>query len=221
MKRLLLLAALGLPGAALAQSPALPPPGIARTAPRAAVLSDADAALVQKVQAYLDQVHALKAHFLQIAPDGRSTTGTAWLQRPGRMRFAYDPPSPLLLVAGHGQVTFHDSELDQTTNIPVDQTPLGLLLADHLSLSGDVTVTALERGAATVQITLVRTSAPSDGSLTLLFANPPLALRGWSVIDAQGRLTRISLDGVVFGGHFDPALFTFVDPNPEPGAKGG
>ncbi len=217
MKRLLLFAALSLPGAACAQALSLPPPGIARTAPRAAVLSDADAALIQQVQTYLDQVHALKARFLQIAPDGRTSTGTAWLQRPGRMRFAYDPPSPLLLVAGHGQVTFHDSELDQTTNIPVDQTPLGLLLADRLSLSGDVTVTALERGPATVQLTLVRTSTPSDGSLTLIFANPPLALRGWSVIDAQGRLTRISLGQVVFGGRFDPALFTFTDPD----AKGG
>ena len=214
MKRLLLLAALALPGAAFGQAP---PPGIARAAPRAAVLSDADAALVQQAQTYLDQVHALRAHFLQIAPDNRTTTGTAWLQRPGRMRFAYDPPSPLLLVAGHGQVTFHDSELDQTTNIPVDQTPLGLLLADHLSLTGDVTVTALERSPGTVQLTLVRTSTPSDGSLTLIFANPPLALRGWSVIDAQGRLTRITLTGTVFGGRFDPALFSFTDPD----AKGG
>ena len=210
MKRLLLLGALTLPGAALAQ--ALPPPGIASTAPRAAVLSDADAALVQQVQTYLDQVHALRAHFLQIAPDGRTTTGTAWLQRPGRMRFAYDPPSPLLLVAGHGQVTFHDGELDQTTNIPVDQTPLGLLLAEHLHLAGDVTVTALERSPGAVQLTLVRTSTPSDGSLTLVFANPPLALRGWSVIDAQGRLTRITLSGVTLGGHFDQSLFTFTDP---------
>ncbi len=193
---------------ALAESPPL-----ALAAPRAAVLSDADQALVQRIQTYLDSLHTLKARFLQIAPDGRTTTGTAWLQRPGRMRFAYDKPSPLLLVAGHGLVTFHDSELEQTTNIPLGQTPLGLLLSDRLTLSGDVTVSSLERRADQIRLSLYRTRSPGDGSLTLVFANPPLALRGWSVIDAQGRETHITLDNVVLGGSFDQTLFSFTDPN--------
>ena len=207
---------------ALAQT-AAPPPAIASAAPRAAVLSDQDAALIQQIQTYLDQIRTLKARFLQIAPDGQTTTGTAWLQRPGRMRFAYDKPSPLLLVAGHGLVVFHDSALDQTTNIPIGQTPLGLLLSDKLTLSGDVTASALERSANQVQLTLYRTRSPGDGSLTLIFANPPLALRGWSVIDAQGRETRITLDNVVLGGSFDQSLFTFIDPNffNQNGASGG
>ncbi len=71
--------------------------------------------------------------------------GTAWLERPGRMRFQYDPPSPFLLVGGHGLLVFHDSQLEQTSNIPLDRTPLGLLLRDNLKLSGDVTVTQVVR----------------------------------------------------------------------------
>ncbi len=189
--------------------------------PRAAVLSDQDAALVRQIETYLNSLRTLKAHFLQVAPDGRTTTGTAWLQRPGRMRFAYDKPSPLLLVAGRGLVVFHDSELDQTTSIPVGQTPLGLLLAADLRLSGDVTVTALERSANRVQLSLLRTRSPGDGSLTLVFASAPLALRGWSVVDAQGRDTRISLDDVVLGGTFDQALFSFTDPDSDQGGGNG
>jgi outer membrane lipoprotein-sorting protein len=181
--------------------------------PHAAVLSDADTASLHQIEAYLNGLKTLKARFLQIAPDGRTSTGTAWLDRPGRMRFEYDKPSPLLLVAGHGTVVFRDNKLDQTTNIPIGQTPLGLLLRDPFTLSSDVTVTDFEREPAQFLITAVKTASPGDGSLTLVLNNHPLALVGWSVVDAQGRETQIRLADVQLGGDFNPGLFTYVDPN--------
>ncbi len=186
-------------------------PLAARAQTHAAVLSDADEAALRQVAAYLNGLRALKARFLQVGPDGATTTGTLWLERPGRMRFQYDPPSPLLLVAGGGTVVFHDSKLDQTTNIPVNQTPLGLLLADTIRLSGDVTVTAFDRPQGQLLITLVRTKTPADGSLTLALNAAPLALVGWSVVDAQGRETRLRMSNVQPGGPYDAKLFTFVD----------
>jgi outer membrane lipoprotein-sorting protein len=179
----------------------------------APVLSDAQEAVLVQVGDYLNSIRTLKARFLQTAPDGKTEQGTAWLDRPGRMRFAYDPPSPLLLVAGHGTVIFHDSKLGQTTNIPLDQTPLGLLLREKISLSGDVTLTDFQHPPGQIQLTLVRTSSPGDGSLTLYLEAAPLALTGWTVVDAQGQQTTIRLTGISTGGVFDPSLFTFVDPD--------
>ena len=179
----------------------------------AAVLSDEDQATLVAVAQYLNSIKSLKGRFLQIGPNGASTAGTVWLDRPGRMRFQYDKPSPLLLVAGHGQVIFNDSQLGQTTNIPIDQTPLGLLLADTITLSGDVTTTDFQRPPGQLQITLVRTKTPGDGSLTLNLEAPKLALTGWSVVDAQGRETRLRLTNVERGGTFDQSLFTFTDPD--------
>ncbi len=190
---------------------AAPPAANAQT--HAAVLSDADQATLAGVARYLNGIRSLTARFLQIGPDGATTQGAMWLQRPGRMRFQYDKPSPLLLVAGHGTVVFHDSQLDQTTNIPVAQTPLGLLLADTITLSGDVTLTDFERPPGQLQLTLVRTKTPGDGSLTLFLNADPLTLTGWSVVDAQGRETRLRMSAVKLGGDFDQSLFTFVDPD--------
>jgi len=181
----------------------------------AAVLSDADEATLVAVGRYLNGLRTLKARFLQIGPDGVTSGGTVWLDRPGRMRFQYDKPSPLLLVAGHGTVVFHDEQLGQTTNIPVDQTPLGLLLGETVSLAGDVTTTEFERPPGQLQITLVRTKSPGDGSLTLFLEAQPLALVGWSVVDNQGRETRLRMTNIVLGGTFDQSLFTFVDPDAE------
>ena len=138
--------------------------------------------------------------------------GTAWLDRPGRMRFQYAPPSPFLLVAGHGVLTFTNSALGQTTNIPLNRTPLGILLADNVVLSGAVTVTAMQRLPGQLQLTLVRTASPGDGSLTLIFADQPLALRQWTVIDAQRRETHVTLYDVQLGGRFDQQLFEQISP---------
>lgn len=177
------------PGTARAQ-------GAAAT-PQAAVLKPTDAGWIARVQDALNAIHTIKARFQQIAPDGTRSTGQAWLDRPGKMRFDYDKPSPLLLIANDGKVVYQDRELGQVTTLPLDRTPLGLLLRPDLRLSGDVTVTAFQHDHGLVQVTLVRTATPSEGSLTLIFNDSPLTLKSWVVKDAQGRETQIDLFNVV------------------------
>jgi len=172
-----------------------------------------DRADLARIEAYLDSLRTLKARFLQVAPNGATSEGTVWLDRPGRMRFQYNPPSPLLLVAGHGLVVFRDNALNQTSNIPIGQTPLGILLADHVRMQGEVTVNGLQRLPGQIQVSLYRTKSPGDGTLTLVFADNPLALRQWTVLDAQRQETRVTLYNAELGGQFDPNLFNVADPN--------
>ena len=186
-------------------------------APVSPPLPAADQRVVAEVAAYLDSIHTLKARFLQIAPNGGTSNGTAWLQRPGQMRFQYDPPSPLLLQAGRGWLIYVDKSLQQTSAFQLSDTPLGILLAPRITLAGDVTVTRVVQQPGEIDVSLVRTENPSQGSLTLIFATDPLTLREWSLIDAQGNETRVSLFNVELGGHFDPALFAFKDPRLQPG----
>ena len=171
-----------------------------------------DRADLTRVETYLNSVRNLHSRFLQIAPNGATSEGQAWLSRPGRLRFQYDPPSPFLLVGGSGLLVFHDAQLKQTSNIPLDSTPLGILLQDNLHLSGDITVTKVARAPGQLQVSLVRTRTPQDGTLTLIFADQPLALRQWRVVDAQRQETRVTLYNVEMGGTFNPDLFHFIDP---------
>ena len=187
-------------------------PGLAHAQARPAPLTAQDRADLARIEVYLNGVRALHSRFLQVAPDGRTSEGQAWLQRPGRLRFQYDPPSPFLLVGGNGLLVFHDSQLKQTSNIPLGQTPLGLLLQDNLRLAGDVTVTGIGRMPGQIQVGVVRTRSPQDGTLTLVFADNPLTLRQWTVLDAQRQETRITLYNVELGGTFNQNLFQFVDP---------
>jgi outer membrane lipoprotein-sorting protein len=193
---------LGLPALLLAR------PAAAQQRP----LSDRDRADIGRAEAWLNRLGSLKARFLQIAQNGTAAEGTAWIVRPGRMRFEYDPPEPLLLVASHGQFFYFDRQLKQATTLPLSATPLGILLRDDLRLSGDITVSRVERGGGLTRITLSRTGQAAEGRLTLVFGDDPVELKQWAVVDAQGQETRVSLFQAQFGGRFPSMLFDFNDP---------
>ena len=167
---------------------------------------------LQRIESYLNGMSTLKARFLQLAQNGSTAQGTAWIWRPGRMRFDYDPPEPLLLIASDGQFMHFDRELGQPSIVPVSSTPLGFLLRPNLRLSGDITVTNKEFFGGFSRVTLSRTGAASEGRLTLVLADDPIELRQWILVDAQNHQTRITLTNIEKGGRFDPLLFSFNDP---------
>jgi len=171
-----------------------------------------DRAALQRVEAYFNGMTTLRARFLQIAQNGSAAEGTAMIWRPNRMRFEYDPPEPTLLIAADGQFFHWDRELRQPTVVAVNATPLGVLLRNPLSLSGDVTVPAMERVGGLLRVTVFRTAAPGEGRITLIFEENPMQLRQWEVLDAQNRLTRVTLTRIETGIRFDPFLFAFNDP---------
>jgi outer membrane lipoprotein-sorting protein len=186
-----------------------------------AQMSPQDSADLARVQAYLNGIRSLRARFIQTAPDGSLTQGVALMQRPGKMRFQYDPPSPFLLVANYGILFFHDSQLNQTTNIPLSRTPLGILLGDQVALSGAVTVTKFVRLPGQIQVSLVRSDNPGEGTLTLIFADNPLTLRQWIVLDQQGKQTRVSFTNMEVGASVDAKLFDYRDQGAGGQAGGG
>jgi outer membrane lipoprotein-sorting protein len=175
-------------------------------------LSAQDQADIARIEAYLNGIHSLKSRFLQVDANGNSIGGNAWLERPGRMRFEYDPPDRMLLVAGHGLLVYYDPAVKQTTNLFLSATPLGILLQSNLRLAGAVTVTGIARATGQIQLTMIRTQRPGDGTITLIFATDPLTLRSWIIRDAQGRQTQISLFDVTYGGEYPDSMFTFVGP---------
>lgn len=179
-----------------------------------AELTEADRADLARIEAYLNDLTTMESRFLQFSPDGVAE-GRIMLDRPGRLRIEYAPPVPVLMVASSLLLMYHDTELKQTTFLPVSETPAALLIDEEIRLSGDVTVTAFERAPKAFRITLVETDAPDTGSVTLMFEDAPLRLAKWRVIDAQGTAIDVALLEPRFGVAFENAgeLFSTVDPN--------
>jgi outer membrane lipoprotein-sorting protein len=180
--------------------------------PAGAALPPSDQEAAVRVAAYLDGVRSLKSRFEQLAPNGSYATGMVYLQRPGRLRFDYDPPSKVLLIAQDWRLIFQDASVKQINVVPVAETPLGFLLADKIELSGAITVTQVVRGQGEIAIRVIRTNAADQGSVILYFAKRPMELRRWSVTDAQGLTTQIILVNPQFNVAIDADLFRWRDP---------
>jgi outer membrane lipoprotein-sorting protein len=183
----------------------------AAIAPRAP-LSEQDRADIARVENYLNSIHTLSARFMQVSDTGGTAQGKLYLSRPGKLRLEYDPPVPILMVANGGFLIHYDKQLKAVTHLPIDSTPAGLLVREHVALSGDVTVGNVERGPGSLRVTLLQTKDPNAGRITLVFGERPFALSNWQVVDAQGNVTRVALIDPHVGVALDPALFRFTDP---------
>lgn len=175
-----------------------------------------DRAAVERVENYLTSVTTIVADFTQIAPDGNLATGKFFLSRPGKMRWQYDPPTPILMVADGNFLVFYDYELDQTSHIPLQETLPGFLARPVVKFGEDVVVTDVVQGAGSLRVTVIQSDKPNDGSLTLEFADNPLQLRNMKVLDATGQETTVSLANARFGQKLDASLFVFEDNKTKP-----
>jgi outer membrane lipoprotein-sorting protein len=183
----------------------------AEALPVAQPLTAQDAADLQRVAAYLNSIHTMYARFRQAASNGGIATGQLWMARPGRMRFEYDPPNQILLLADMFYVYYVDKELVQMSKVGLKSTPAWLLLRDPITFD-DLIVTRFERGADTLRITVVEKAQPDNGSLTMVFSDNPLVLRQWSIVDQQRKTTTVSLYDERMDVALDPKLFVYQDP---------
>ena len=182
--------------------------------PALAALDARDRADVTRIEAYLNGIRTIRAKFVQIAPDGALSEGIFSLWRPGRVRFEYLPPSPLQVVADGSWLFLYDAELDQTTRVDIDSTPLSVLLGDTIRLDGRISVRNVEREPGVLRLVVRDEEKPERGSITLVFSEKPLKFRQWLVLDAQGLETSVYLSQVEFNPALDADIFEFVDPNP-------
>lgn len=181
----------------------------ASAAPAPAALTARDTLELQRIAAYLNGIRTMTARFQQIANNGGASAGQLWVARPGRMRFEYQPPTPITLLADSVSVYYWDKQLNQVSKYELRSTPAWFFLRDPISFGSDVIVTRFEHVGAASRVTVVDAAQPDAGSLTLIFTDNPLSLRQWIVVDQQAKTTTVSLSGVQFGMALDPTMFQY------------
>jgi outer membrane lipoprotein-sorting protein len=174
-----------------------------------AALTPAERGDVSRIEDFLNGIKSFKSRFLQVNPDGSVWQGVVYVQRPGRFRFQYDEPIPHLLIANRNWFVHIDREMDTTNLLPLSKTPAKFLVRRDLSFDGGLVVTGFERGAGRLAVRLVDSSNPDIGELTLIFSDRPLALRKWTIRDAQDNWTQVTLQNIEYGVSIDPKLFDF------------
>jgi len=185
------------------QAPRAPAP--ATTTPAAAL----PAPSVDKVNAYFNGLKGLQADFVQMSPDGRSFGGTLFLSRPGLMRFEYNPPATLEIVADGRSVAIRDRKLKTQDVYFIGQTPLKFLLQPRIDVGKDSTVKGLKREGETIVLNLEDKSTLGGTSrIKVVFDGKSHALKEWTVTDPQGQDTRVLLSNL--NPNATPARSLFV-----------
>ena len=196
--------------ASLALTFGLATPAAAKLA-ESLVLSKQGATDLMRIQKHLNSSKTFKARFLQVSSNGEYAEGQIFLQRPGRLRLIYDDPNPLLVVADGKHISFIDRNIDTATTLFLSMTPADLMLRESIGFFGnDVIVTSVNRTPGVVRVGLINTAEPDAGSIELVFSDRPMELRKWTVTDAQGIKTTVSLLGPTFDVPLNPNLFKYT-----------
>jgi outer membrane lipoprotein-sorting protein len=170
-------------------------------------MSEADKADLDRISDYLNAVHTLKASFVQIGPEGQVDEGTLWLDKPGKMRFEYAPPNPTLVVSDGSEVAVENKQLQTVDRYPLWSTPLGLIVSDDVNLKNNSAVVGIEHEPGELIVRARSHSEKVNGNISLVFAEPTLELRQWTVVDPQGLATTVSIRDVQTEVPVDPSLF--------------
>ena len=162
---------------------------------------------LNEISRYLNSLSTVTSQFTQVNPDGTVSTGTVYIQRPGRVRFEYDNDPTLVLASGGNVAVFDGKSNGGPQQYPLSQTPLSIILDANVDLSRAGMVTGhSEQDNATV-VTAQDPQRPQNGNLQMVFT-APTELRQWVVTDDTGQKTTVILGEMQKGGSIPSSRFS-------------
>jgi len=174
---------------------------------------------LEKVGAYLNGLRTLQGDFSQIGPNGQLDQGRFYLLKPGRLRFEYQPPSPLLVVADGRTVAVFNSKLKTVDRYPLTDTPLDLILGDKIDLLHNMAILSVQHNPGTIVVEARTAKNRVKPNIIITFSESPLELRQWTVIDDQGLPTTVAMRNLVAGAPVSEALFVLRETTAAVGTK--
>ncbi len=177
----------------------------------ASIFSSFDAnqkAQAARVSAYLSSLQTLVGNFVQVGPDGTKTKGDFYIQKPGKVRFEYEDPSPIAIIADGSSVAVRDRKLATQDIYPLSQTPLRYLLSDRIDLLKDTNVVNVTADDLFISVTIEEKQALIGTSrLMLMIGAKDGQLKQWTVTDPQGYDTTVAVYNLDSSKKLDPGLF--------------
>ncbi len=170
---------------------------------------DADQkAAAGRMSAYLSALTYLSGNFVQVGPDGSRSKGDFYIQKPGKVRFEYDAPSQIAMIADGSSLAVRDKKLATQDIYPLSQTPLRYLLADKIDLLRDTNVVAIASDDLYISVTIEEKS-PIVGTsrMMLMLGAKDNLLKQWTVTDPQGYDTTVAIYNLDTARKPDPGLF--------------
>ena len=170
--------------------------------------NSAQRAQVDKVSAYLSSIQQLVGDFVQIGPDGSRVRGEFYIQKPGKVRFDYEQPGRIEIIADGQSVVVRDRKLATQDLYPLSQTPLRFLLSERIDLLKETNIVGVRADDTFVTVTIEETQ-PLIGTsrLVMMVGAKDFKLKQWTITDPQGYDTTVAVSNLDNSKRPDPSLF--------------
>ena len=162
--------------------------------------------LAQSIADHFSAVKTMQGEFVQFGPRGDQTSGRFFIERPGKLRFNYDAPSPMRVISDGSAVVVGNIDLKTWNTYPLSKTPLSLLLASKIDLSADM-VRSVKAEPELTTIVLGSRTIFGDSTITMMFDSKTYDLRQWTITDNQGKDTSVIINNVKSNVSFDESVF--------------
>ncbi len=163
---------------------------------------------IKNIEEYLNQITTFVANFKQVDSEDQVATGTFYLSRPGRLRWDYNSPTPILIIAKGSLLSYYDKELQQISHVGIDDSLSVFLTKKVISFSDDtIEITKFEKKDSTISVTIAQKGKPENGKLTLIFKADKIELNKMIMLDAVGKTTTVSFEGQTYDKPLEKELF--------------
>jgi outer membrane lipoprotein-sorting protein len=170
-------------------------------------LSAAQIKEVQKITDYINSFQTLRGDFTQVSSRGQTSRGVMLISKPGKLRFEYAPPVPLLIVADGKWLTIENTQRQRGDQFPLSATPLRFVVTPGINLLEEADVVGFEQNEGLSSVGFQDKKGKMSGFITLIFDDRANVLQQWIITDAKGRRTTVQLANLEKGVTVDPKLF--------------
>jgi outer membrane lipoprotein-sorting protein len=194
-------------GLAVAAQPVVVPMALAAKKVQGIAITPEIEDAAARINAYFNSFQTMKGEFVQTSPRGRATRGVMHLAKPGKLRFEYEPPNPLLIAADGKWLTIKNKVKEKGDQVPLSSTPLRLIVAQKLNLLQEATVVNFEQAEGFTTLALADKKGSIAGQIILVFDDNANELRQWIIVDGKGQKTTVELANLEKNVKINPKLF--------------
>ena len=168
----------------------------------------------QLIEKFFKNLQTLEADFIQVSPSGMISNGKLFLELPGKLRIDYKKPNNLLITCKGFWIVIQNRKLKVTNNLPLDQTPLFILLNKKIQFDNQSLDFNLKKNTGVIKLRIKLSGKEDSGELFLEFIENPFDLKKWIIIDPNGQKTTVLIQNARYNVKIPHTLF-FPEDFPE------
>ncbi len=162
---------------------------------------------VERINAFFNSFKTMRGDFIQKTEKGRALKGVMFISKPGKLRFEFAPPTPLLIASDGKWVTFKNTQKEKGDQWPLSSTPFRFIVSPDLDLMKEAVVTRIDQVEGFTTVGFADKKGALKGEIAMVYDETRGELSQWVITDNKGLRTTVILSNLEKDVKLDAKLF--------------